>query len=314
MTVSYRSLYESGELERRIHTARAMLGECRLCPRDCGVNRLENETGFCGVGRKAVVASYDPHFGEEGPLVGDSGSGTIFFAGCNLGCRFCQNHDISTDPKAGLVADPDELAGVMLALQKQGVHNINFVTPSHVVAQILEALPIAVEHGLDLPLVYNSSGYDSVDTVALLDGVVDIYMPDVKIWDPAHAKRYLRAGDYPRNARAAIRAMHRQVGDLELDERGIARRGLLVRHLVMPEDVAGTDSWMEFLAGLSTDTYLNLMNQYRPCHEAHGLPPLDRIVTSTEFASARRIAEGRGLHRFDERDDEFFYRFLRKRR
>lgn len=314
MQASYLSLYESGELERRAAAARAILGECRLCPRDCGVNRLDGETGVCGVGRRARVASYNAHFGEETPLVGEHGSGTIFFSGCNLGCRFCQNHDISMNAASGLAAAPDELAGVMLELQQQGCHNINFVTPSHVVAHILEALPIAAAHGLTLPLVYNTGGYDAPETLALLDGVVDIYMPDIKMWDPPTAKHYLRAGDYPRIARSAVRVMHHQTGDLVVNEQGVAERGLLVRHLVMPDDVTGIGEWMRFLAGLSMDTYLNIMDQYHPCHEAHQLPGIDRAATQGEVYAAKNEAKRHGLHRLDERDERFFYRFLEKTR
>lgn len=306
---SYLSLHRLGELARRIEVAWAGLADCRLCPRACGVDRLQGETGVCGTGRKATIASFNPHFGEESPLVGEHGSGTIFFAGCNLGCRFCQNDDISTDPAAGLEAAPDELAGVMLQLQRQGCHNINFVTPSHVVPQILEALPIAIDHGLSVPLVYNTSSYDSLDKLRLLDGVVDIYMPDVKIWDPELAKQFLKAEDYPERAREAVTEMHRQVGDLVIEE-GRAVRGLLVRHLVMPDGVAGTEQWMTFLAELSTDTYLNLMDQYRPCHEAHALPPIDRAITRAEFRQAEDSAKENGLHRLDDRGDRLIYRLL----
>lgn len=310
MRPSYLDLYESGELARRIDKAVAMLEQCRLCPRECGVNRLDGETGFCGTGRQAVVASFNPHFGEEDPLVGEHGSGTIFFAGCNLGCRFCQNYDISHDPTAGLAATPEELAGVMLSLQKQGCHNINFVTPSHVVTQILEALPIAIEHGLNVPLVYNTSSYDSVTTLRLLDGVVDIYMPDIKMWEPEHASTFLRAKDYPERARLAVSEMHSQVGDLVITD-GIAERGLLVRHLVMPDGVAGTARWMEFLAVLSQNTYLNLMDQYRPCGDANTLPPIDRTITSDEFRAAKTEARRYGLTRLDERGEGFFARLLK---
>lgn len=311
MAPGYAALHESGELAHRVHAALAHLGECRLCPRVCGVDRLQDGRGFCGVGRKSVVASFNPHFGEESPLVGEHGSGTIFFAGCNLGCVFCQNDDISRHPDAGQAASPEELAGVMLALQRQGCHNINFVTPSHVVAQILEALPIAIEHGLSIPLVYNTGGYDSPEALQLLDGVVDIYMPDVKIWDPALAGQYLHADDYPDRARAAVTEMHRQVGDLVLDENGLAERGLLVRHLVMPDEISGTTDWMAFLAGLSTETYINLMDQYRPCGEAVGLSPIDRMITPDEMAAAREAARRSGLHRLDVRENTFFARFLK---
>lgn len=310
MKSSYLALHESGKLADRIDTARDLLENCCLCPRECEVNRIEGELGFCRTGRKSVVASYNAHFGEESPLVGDHGSGTIFFAGCNLGCRFCQNDDISYDAINGLEAEPDELAGVMLQLQQQGCHNINLVTPSHVVAQILEALPIAIEYGLNLPLVYNTSAYDSLAALRLLDGVIDIYMPDLKIWDSEYAKRFLRAKDYPQQARKAVREMHRQVGDLVLDEDGVAQRGLIVRHLVMPDDVAGTEQWMKFLAGTSKQTYLNIMDQYRPCAEAGDLPPLDRSISSKEFRAAKEAASKYGLSRLDKREDRGLFRLI----
>lgn len=312
MKPPYIGLYESGELKRRGEAAIALLSECRLCPRQCGVNRLEDKRGFCRTGRKAVVASYNPHYGEESPLVGKGGSGTIFFAGCNLGCRFCQNFDISHDGKAGIEAEPDQLAGVMLSLQDEGCHNINFVTPSHVVPQILEALPLAIDYGLKIPLVYNTSSYDLPKTLKLLDGVMDIYMPDVKMWDPKASAKYLQAPDYPKRAQAAIREMHRQVGDLSITDAGIAERGMLVRHLVMPDDIAGTGKWMQFLAGLSKNTYLNLMDQYHPCGEIDGLPELDRMITTEEFQAAERAAKKHGLTRLDARTDRFFYQFLKK--
>lgn len=310
MAPHYAVLHRSGELAGRIESALAGLAACRLCPRECGADRLNGETGFCGAGRRAVVASFHPHFGEESVLVGGRGSGTIFFAGCNLGCRFCQNSDISRDAANGIAASPEELAGVMLDLQRQGCANINFVTPSHVVPQILEALPVAVEHGLSVPLVYNTGGYDSTETLRLLEGVVDIYMPDVKIWGPDQAEAYLCARDYPDRARAAVSEMHRQAGDLAVKE-GLAVRGLLVRHLVLPGNVAGTGEWMEFLAGLSPDTYVNLMDQYRPCGGAEFLPGMDRMITADEFRAARSEAKRHGVHRLDNRDDRRFRRLFR---
>ncbi len=258
-----------------------------------------------------MVASFNPHFGEESPLVGDHGSGTVFFAGCNLGCVFCQNYAISHDAGAGLEASPEELAGVMLQLQRQGCHNINLVTPSHVAPQILEALPIAVEYGLSVPLVYNTSSFDSVEVLTLLDGVVDIYMPDVKIWDTAHAKRYLQAEDYPGHAREAVNEMFRQVGDLVINGSGFAERGLLVRHLVMPEGIAGTADWLDFLSALSKNTYLNIMDQYRPCGEAVGMPPIDRTIARKELDEARAEAERLGLVRLDAHDRNLFARLLK---
>ena len=314
MEPSYLRLHRSGELARRAGRAVSLLAHCTLCPRDCGVDRLHGETGFCGAGRRATVASFNPHFGEEGPLVGETGSGTIFFAGCNLRCVFCQNHDISRHPDAGIAASPEELAGVMLELQRQGCRNINFVTPSHVVPQILEALPIAVEHGLVLPLVYNTGGYDSLETLRLLDGVVDIYMPDVKLWDPEYARAFLRAEDYPARAREAVAEMHRQVGDLRLDPDGVAVSGLLVRHLVMPGGVAGTGEWMAFLAGLSRETYVNVMDQYRPCADARTLAAIDRMISPEELAEAREAAGTAGLTRLDDRGERLFRRLLQRAR
>ncbi|MBC17325.1 MAG: radical SAM protein [Desulfovibrio sp.] len=307
----YVKLYRSERLEQRVAEALGRLKKCRLCPRNCGVDRLSGETGFCGSGGRAVVGSYNAHFGEEAPLVGEHGSGTIFFAGCNLGCSFCQNYDISRDADFGLEADPEELAGVMLELQKQGCHNINFVTPSHVVPQILESLPIAAAHGLSIPLVYNTSGYDALKTLRLLDGVIDIYMPDVKIWEPAHAATLLGAGDYPERARLAVREMHRQVGDLQLDHQDRALRGLLVRHLVMPDGIAGSDQWMEFIADLSRETFVNIMDQYRPCGEVEATGLADRMITREEYDSARKAARSNGLQRFEVRSDRFFARILR---
>ena len=300
---SYIALHERGELARRRDAALAALADCRLCPRACGVDRTAGDTGFCGAGRLANIASYTLHWGEEAPLVGEVGSGTVFFSGCNLGCSFCQNADISTDAAAGLDAAPDELAGVMLQLQRQGAANINLVSPSHVAAQVLEALPIAVEHGLALPIVYNCGGYDSVETLRLLDGVVDVYMPDAKVWDEDAAARILGARDYPGRARAAIAEMHRQVGDLALDESGLAVRGLLVRHLLLPggmeADLAGTRRWLPFLAGLSTGTYINIMGQYRPCHRAGEHPELLGPVSGDDVARARELAASLGLERLD---------------
>ncbi|MFH7326044.1 radical SAM protein, partial [Desulfurivibrio sp. C05AmB] len=274
---------------------------CDMCPRRCGVNRLAGELGVCRTGAQAVVASYGPHFGEEEPLVGRMGSGTIFFSNCNLGCVFCQNYEIS-HLGAGEAVTAAELAAMMLALQDQGCANINLVTPSHVVAQILAALEIAAEGGLKLPLVYNSSGYDAVETLALLDGVVDIYMPDFKFWDSASARRLAKAPDYPQQARAALLEMHRQVGDLQLDRRGLARRGLLVRHLVMPGGTAESEAILQFIADeLSPATYVNIMEQYHPCGQAGKYPPLDRPLAPGEYERVLDAARRAGLRRLDER-------------
>jgi len=295
---SYRALHDSGELSRRVEAARALTAECRVCPRECGARRLQGATGVCGVGSEAVVSSYGPHFGEEAPLVGTGGSGTIFLARCNLQCVFCQNFEISQRGD-GEVVSPPRLAEMTLELQRFGCHNINFVTPTHQVFQILRALPIAVDGGLNLPLVYNCGGYESLHALRLLDGVVDIYMPDFKYADAETAKRYSGAEDYPEVAKAALREMHRQVGDLALDGRGVARRGLLVRHLVLPNDLAGTAEVVAFLAQLSPLTYLNIMGQYRPCYRAQDHPPLARRPHADEMARAFRLARAAGLTRLD---------------
>ena len=284
-------------LEDRARAAVARLEACNICPRCCGVNRLQDERGFCRTGRLARVASYTPHFGEETPLVGRSGSGTIFFCGCNLACVFCQNYDISQQ-NLGREVSAETLARMMLALQDSGCHNINFVTPTHVVPQILEALVPAREEGLQVPLVYNSSGYDSVDTLRLLEGVFDIYMPDAKYGSDEPALKYSNAPGYTGIMKAAVREMHRQVGDLVMDEDGVAVRGLLVRHLVLPEGASGTAEVVRFLAEeISKDTYLNVMDQYRPEYNACRFPELDRPLTGQEYAHALRLAVQAGLTR-----------------
>ncbi len=309
---AYLALHASGQLAKRAKKALAMLGRCVLCPRRCGVNRLSDERGFCLAGRLAPVAQASLHFGEEAPLVGDRGSGTIFFAGCNLGCVFCQNADISRSLEGAVEAGPQELAGAMLALKEQGACNINLVTPSHVVPHILEALDLAAEGGLDIPLVYNTSGYDALPALRLLDGVIDISMPDAKIWAPEIAGRLLGAPDYPERARAAIKEMHRQTGDLVLNAQGLAVRGLLVRHLVMPGGLAGTGEWMRFLArDISPATYVNVMDQYRPCGRAADFPEIGRPLEEGEWLEARRLAVSAGLTRLDERGEAFFPRLAR---
>ncbi len=297
---AYLALVESGALLRRVEAAYRRMEACDICPHHCGVNRRADERGECRTGEQAVVSSAGPHFGEERPLVGRHGSGTIFFAWCSLRCRYCQNASISQRGE-GEPVTPEALAGTMLALQRRGCHNINLVTPSHVVPQILAATQIAAERGLCIPLVYNTGGYDSLQTLSTLDGVVDIYMPDMKYADPEVAERYSGVRDYPAVNQAAVREMHRQVGDLQLDERGVAQRGLLVRHLVLPEGLAGTCEIVRVLGALSKDTYLNVMAQYRPCYEAYDLPPLDRPLTATEYRTAVVMALDAGLHRLDRR-------------
>ncbi len=290
-------------IAERAAEAVAALASCQVCPRNCRVDRLHDRTAVCRSGRLARVASYFPHFGEEDCLRGWNGSGTIFFAWCNLRCVFCQNFEVSQEGE-GQPVTPERLAAMMLELQARGCHNINFVTPEHVVPQILEALPLAIRGGLRLPLVYNTSAYDSLDSLRWLDGVVDIYMPDFKLWDRATAKRYLKAPDYPDAARAAIAEMHRQVGPLVLDEHGLAKRGLLVRHLVMPGLLEETRAILNWLAReLSTDTYVNVMAQYYPAGvvSAEKYPEINRRLSPDEFGEAVRLAREAGLWRLDER-------------
>ncbi|MCH8095023.1 MAG: radical SAM protein [Chloroflexi bacterium] len=300
---AYLALHRTGELRRRAAAGLERLSHCLVCPRDCGVDRMADKTAACKTGRYARVSSHFPHFGEEECLRGWNGSGTIFFSMCNLRCVFCQNYDISQAGE-GEETEPERLAEMMLELQGMGCHNINFVTPEHVVPQILEALPLAVEGGLRLPLVYNTSAYDSMDSLGLLDGIVDIYMPDFKFWDERLSLRYLLAKDYAAVAGRTIREMHRQVGPLKFDERGLARRGVLVRHLVMPGEIAGTAEIMSFLAReVSCDTYVNIMQQYYPAGRVNSekFEEIDRGVDGSEFKTAMDQAQEAGLWRFDER-------------
>lgn len=306
---AYVSLLNNGELEKRASRAYRRLAACDICAWECGVDRLSGETGACCTGKLARVSSYGPHMGEEDPLRGSRGSGTIFFSRCNLHCQYCQNHDISqTD--AGSLIEPEDLAAIMLELQDYGCHNINFVSPSHVVPQILIALLIAAQAGLCLPLVYNTGGYDSLKTLELLDGVVDIYMPDMKYASAQIGRYYSKIQDYPRVNQAAVREMHRQVGNLKIDSRGLAQRGLLVRHLVLPHGLSGTGEIARFLAEeISTDTYLNLMDQYRPAYNAHQYTKLKRPITRHEYQEALQLAHDAGLHRLDQRKPLFAIRF-----
>jgi len=300
---TYLSLFESGELRRRVGIAREMLRSCAACPRNCRVDRLADKFAVCRTGRYAIVSSHFAHFGEEDCLRGWKGSGTIFFAGCNLRCVFCQNFDISWQLQ-GVPASHEKLARMMLDLQRQGCHNINFVTPEHVVPQIIEALLPAVEAGLRLPLVYNTSAYDSMESLALMDGVVDIYMPDFKYWDGEMARKYSRAPDYPEVARRTIKEMHRQVGDLVFDENGLARRGLLIRHLVMPHDIAGTREVVRWIAHeLSPNSYVNVMPQYYPAGKVsgHEFAEINRRVSVEEYERALDAAWQAGLKRLDLR-------------
>jgi len=296
-TPSYVELHFSGELSRRAEVLKEILKACRLCPRECGVDRTKGERGYCRAPGELMVSSAFPHFGEEPPLVGRHGSGTIFLTHCNLRCVFCQNYDISHLGHGERVTS-EELAAIMLYLQRQGCHNINFVTPTHYVPQIVEALPRAVEMGLRVPLVYNTSGYDSLEVIRLLEGIFDIYMPDIKFLDPELSRRYCNAPDYPEVVKAVVKEMHRQVGDLEWDERGIAYRGLLVRHLVMPNHLEDTERVLRFVAEeISPWTYINIMDQYRPLYRAHEYPEIARRITPKEYTIALQRARELGLSR-----------------
>jgi len=294
---AYLDLGRAG-LRERSEQAQELLGKpCRVCPRGCKVNRAEDDRrGFCRAGGRAIVSSFGPHFGEEAPLVGSGGSGTIFFASCNLACVFCQNWQIS-QAREGEEASPEQLAGMMLWLQQRGCHNINLVSPTIYGPQILAALLPAIEGGLRLPLVYNTGGYDSLPMLRLLDGVVDVYMPDIKYSDDRMSARYSLVKGYYGAAKEALREMHRQVGDLVVED-GVAARGLIIRHLVLPEGIAGTGEVMRFIAEeLSLDSYVNVMAQYRPDHKAARYPALTRRITGDEYREAVRTAQGYGLHR-----------------
>ncbi len=274
------------------------MNPCTLCPRQCKVYRSEGHIGFCGIGDMPVISSVGPHFGEESVLVGKGGSGTIFFAGCNLGCVYCQNYDISHE-RHGSKRTIEQLVQSMLDLQSTGCSNINFVTPTHVAPAIAAAIELAREKGLTLPTVYNTGGYDSVKTLKLLEGLIDIYMPDMKYSDPKVAEELSTAPDYPKVNLAAVKEMHRQVGDLKT-ENGLATRGLLVRHLILPGGLAGSFEIIDFLAEkISRKTTINIMDQYRPCYQASSHPHINRRPSIEEIVSARRYAMTKGLHVLD---------------
>ena len=297
MYPSYLNVYAENKLEEKIKQLKEILSSCRLCPRQCRVNRLKDERGFCGAGKDLRVSSAFAHFGEETCLVGRNGSGTIFFSHCNLKCAFCQNYEISHLAE-GREVGIKELAEYMLSLQNIGCHNINLVTPTHFACQILEALAIAIKDGLNIPLVYNCGGYESEEVIGILNGVVDIYMPDAKFSSPEASQRFCGVSDYFPNLKRVLKRMHQQVGDLEIRD-GIATRGLLVRHLVLPGGLAGTREIMEFIAQeISVSTYINIMAQYRPCGQAHRFAQINRYITHQEYAEAISIARSFGLSRF----------------
>lgn len=298
-TTSQEPLYvqalKRGDFDEKVKRAYEMLGKCRLCARYCEVDRRKGFRGYCGVGDTAIVASHGPHHGEEAPLVGRGGSGTIFLTSCNLLCIFCQNNDISHG-KEGVEMTPDRLSEIMRALEARGCPNINLVTPSHQMPFLIHALKIAAEKGLSIPLVWNCGGYESLEALEILEGLVDIYMPDFKFMGSAAAERYCAAPDYPEVAMKALKEMHRQVGDLVIGTDGLAEKGLLVRHLVMPGNVCATDAVLSWLARhISPATYVNIMAQYRPCHEALRFPEISRRINETEYALALRWGREAGL-------------------
>jgi len=297
MKPSYITRLSLSQLQRRAEQLRSNMAECSICPRNCGVNRLEGRYGVCRTDEHPRISSASPHFGEEPPLVGYKGSGTIFFASCNLKCLFCQNYEIS-HLRNGREATPKQLAEIMLALQRMGCHNINLVTPTHVTPQIVEALVTAVQQGLSLPIVYNCGGYESVTTLQLLDGIVDIYMPDIKYSNNQNARKYSGAKDYWDIVRPAVKEMHRQVGCLEVDRAGIAVKGVLIRHLVLPNNLAGSQQVLDFVANeISVDSYVNIMDQYRPAFRAMNYPELVRRPTQSEYQQVVEYAKHVGLQR-----------------
>ena len=296
---AYLAMDSADMLSQKADQLEARSSPCCLCPHRCGVRRSDGERGKCRLGTETLIASASPHFGEEAPLVGQGGSGTIFFASCNMACVFCQNYEISHFAKGDAVS-ADQLSGVMLRLQRLGCHNINLVTPTHVVHTIVRALAIAAPAGLHIPLVYNCGGYESVETLRLLDGVIDIYMPDIKYSSNEEALLYSGVQDYWERTTDAVHEMYRQAGDLQIDAHGVVRRGLLIRHLVMPGNLAGTSRVVEFIANeISRDSYVNVMGQYRPCFKASRIPELSRPVTRSEYlqsvTEARRAGLSRGL-------------------
>jgi putative pyruvate formate lyase activating enzyme len=294
----YTKLFQAGELDNRIRILNERLKVCIVCPHHCKVDRPNNKRGFCRAGADMVIDGYGPHYGEESVLVGKGGSGTIFFSYCTLQCVFCQNCEISHHGE-GYEITPSELAEIMLSLQNKGCHNINFVSPSHFVPQIAEAVSLAAKDGLTLPLVYNTGGYDEVDTLKLLEGIIDIYMPDIKFGGNAKAKKYTKSAKYFDIVKSAIKEMHRQVGDLRMNEEGIAYKGLLIRHLVMPENIADTDKVLEFTANeVSKDTFINIMSQYYPAHKSYAFPELSRRISRNEYNEAVKYAKELGMTNF----------------
>jgi putative pyruvate formate lyase activating enzyme len=295
MYPSYLESYHNGSLKKIIAEAYGMLRFCEICPRRCKVNRLKDEKGFCKTGLKVKVCSFMPHHGEEPPISGERGSGTIFFSNCNMGCVYCQNYDFSQLGQ-GREVEPQELADFMLQLQKMNCHNINLVTPTHVMPQVLKALDMAIPKGLKTPVVYNTGGYELAEVIKLLDGIVDIYLPDMRYADPQMAIKYSSAPDYPKYNQESLKEMHRQAGIAEMDNHGIIKKGVIIRHLVLPYNIAGTDKIMRFIAQeLSPDSYVSLMSQYRPCHQANKFKEISRRLTAEEYEEAKEAMQKYGL-------------------
>lgn len=296
---SYVSLFHSGKLGEIIKKVEKIYDSCTACPHQCKVNRFKNEAGFCNTNQFPFISSYNAHFGEEPPLVGSHGSGTIFFSNCNLKCKFCQNCEISQEGYGRYISFSD-LAKIMLDLQENGCHNINFVSPSHQILAILKALEIACEKGLKVPLVYNSGGYDSLKILRLLEGVFDIYMPDIKYFDNGIAFMFSGIKQYKEVVKDAVIEMYRQTSDLVIDSTGIAEKGLLVRHLVLPNKLADSKAIIDFLVSLSENIYVNIMDQYRPEFKAHNIPEINRRITRDEYLEVVEYAKSCGLKRLAE--------------
>lgn len=309
MQPKYLKAYRDRVLQERADRLYRELENCEICPRNCKVNRLEDKIGFCKTGKKAMVYSYFSHYGEEPAISGENGSGTIFFSHCNLRCLYCQNYEFSQQGLGKEVGE-EGLASCMLELQKQGCHNINFVTPTHVLPQILKALILAIEKGLNIPLVYNASGYDSEKTLKLLEGIIDVYLPDARYGDSAPALKYSQAKDYPAINKTALKEMYRQVGTAKINDAGVIESGLIIRHLVLPNNLSSTDKIMRFIAQeLSPDTYISLMSQYFPCHKAKDYPELSRRITQDEYQKAMDIMHSYGLHNGWVQDEHGLDRF-----
>jgi putative pyruvate formate lyase activating enzyme len=309
MYPAYLQAYNNGKLERLIEQALKLLESCCICPRKCKVNRLKNETGFCKTGLKPKVISYMPHRGEEPPISGERGSGTIFFSQCNMSCVYCQNYEFSQLGE-GREVDFEDLAQFMLELQNLGCHNINLVTPTHVMPQILKALHIAISKGLNLPLVYNTGGYELPEIIRLLDGIVDIYLPDMRYADTQMSIKYSNAPDYPKYNQASVKEMHRQVGVADIDDEGIIKRGVVIRHLVLPDKISGTEKTMKFISEeLSKETYISLMSQYAPYYKAHEFHDISRRVTFEKYEEARKIMHKYGLYNGWTQDSGGLQRF-----